>query len=169
MPHEAYIQFEGIDARIDQSEETGRARLLSFRHNVTQPGAGSAAMSGESGPGRAEHGDFIILKDADEASPRLALACCSGFRIPTVTVTVHDAADSRLRFLEYRMSDVVVRAVRPFLPEAGDQSTGGGARVVREEVALRYRRIAWTYTLVSAGATQGSVRTYWDLQGNTGG
>ncbi len=169
MAHEAYIKFEGIDARLDQAEYPGRSRLLAFRHAVSQPGAGSAAAAGDSGPGRAEHGDFVLLKDADEASPRLALLCCNGFRIPTVTVTFHDSADLRLKIMEYRMTDVLVRAFNPFLQESAGLADGQSGRMVREEVALRYRRIVWGFTLTTGNATQGEVRTYWDLQGNTGG
>jgi type VI secretion system Hcp family effector len=168
MAHEAFIRFDSIDARVDQADQRGWARLLAFRHGVSQPGAGSAA-AGDAGPGRAEHGDFVVLKDADEASPRLALMCCNGFRIPTVTVAIHDSADLRLKIMEYRMTDVLVRAFNPFLQESTGLGEGKGGRMVREEVALRYRRIVWGFTLTTANAARGEVRTYWDLQGNTGG
>jgi type VI secretion system Hcp family effector len=172
MAHDAFIRFEGIDARVDQGDQRGWARLLAFRHVISQPGAGGAAAAGDAGPGRAEHGDFVVLKAADEASPRLALMCCNGFRIPTVIVAIHDSAGLRQKIMEYRMTDVMVRAFNPFLQESKESSEdreGQGGRMVQEEVALRYRRIVWGFTLVSGNAARGEVRTYWDLQGNTGG
>ncbi len=160
--HDAYVRFDGVDARVDQASQRGWSKLLGFRHALYQPGAGTAAMAGDSGPGRAEHGDFVVLKNIDEASPRLALICCNGFRLPGVTVAIHDSADYQLKYMEYRMTDVLVRGISTSLSEANVQ-------LVREEVSLRYRRIVWGFTLNEANVARGEVRTYWDLQGNTGG
>ncbi|MFM2041455.1 MAG: hypothetical protein RLY86_31 [Pseudomonadota bacterium] len=169
MSHHAYIRFDGIEGRTTEKELPGWTRLWAFRHSIMQPAAGSAAARGDAGPGRADHGDFIILKNVDEASPRLSLYCCAGARLPNVTVAIHNSANFRLKYIEYKMTDVTIRAVTPYLPEAGDNTDGNGARVVREEIALRYRRITWTYTMLEDGAARGDVTCYWDLMQNQGG
>ncbi len=169
MAHDAYVRFEGIEARSGaHGDMAGWARLWSFRHSIVQPAAGSAAATGDAGPGRADHGDFVLLKEIDEASPRLAFYCCAGQRIPQVIVAIHNSINFRMKYMEYRLQQVTVRGIAPYLPEAGNNLAGAGARVVREEVALRYRSITWTYTMLDEDRARGNISCGWDLAQNRG-
>ncbi|MFY8095763.1 MAG: Hcp family type VI secretion system effector [Niveispirillum sp.] len=166
MAHDAYIRFDGISSRNPDAQQPGWIRLLSFRHGLEQPMTGSAGTGGQGAPARARHGDLVIEKLLDDTSPILSLYCCSGRLIPEVTVEVWDAGAGRHKFMEYLLSDVLVRSTRVQLPTV--QAPESGA-TLREEIGLQYARIEWNYTLNSADGPIGSVNHFWDTTQNRGG
>jgi type VI secretion system secreted protein Hcp len=66
--------------------------------------------------------------------------------------------------MEYKMSDVIVRSVRP-----GGNSKGPD-QVPHEEVSFAYGKIAWTYTETdhSTGKPKGDVKGQWSCITNSG-
>jgi type VI secretion system secreted protein Hcp len=66
--------------------------------------------------------------------------------------------------MEYKMSDVIVRSVRP------GGSSKGADQVPLEEVSFAYGKIAWTYTETDheTGKGKGDVKAQWDCTANSG-
>ncbi|MGF1464181.1 MAG: Hcp family type VI secretion system effector [Maricaulaceae bacterium] len=166
MAHDAYLKIPEFEARLADAVRPGWIRLREFSHDISQTASGSVGL-GEGGPGRAEHGDFRILKEFDEASPRLALACCASQRFPKAVLEVCESDNFQLPYVTIEFRDMMVRSVQHVLPPgAGGQAAG---RVALEWIALRYRRIDWTYAVNIAGTKKGVVHANWDVTANVGG
>lgn len=166
MAHDAYIRFEGISSRNPDSERPGWMRLLSLRHGLEQPMSGSAGTGGQDAPARARHSDLLIEKLLDDTSPILSFYCCSGRLIPQATVEIWDAGAGRHKFMEYQLSNVLVRSTRLHLPLVQVQESGA---TLLEEIGLQYARIEWTYTLNNADGPMGNINHFWDTTQNRGG
>lgn len=167
MAHDVFLKIEGVSGPHSEADMEGYIRLSTFSHAIEQPMSGSATGAGAESAGRATHGDFIIVKDVDRTSPRLALLCCLGETIPNVTLEVRESANLRAVYMEYRMSDVIVRSVRPSLSYTNDRRQ---ENVTREQIAFRYGRIRWTYTdNDERGVPREELAHFWDAQQNYGG
>ena len=85
--------------------------------------------------------------------------------LATVTMELCRAGGDKQKYMEYKMSDVIISSVRP----------GGSAKsddpLPLEEVSFAYGKIEWTYTEMDhkSGQPKGNVSTYWDLHENKGG
>jgi type VI secretion system Hcp family effector len=166
MGHEAYIRFSGIDTSNPDSPRPGWIRLLSFHHGLEQPASGSAGGGGAAAPSRVRHGDLVVDKLIDDASPVLALYCCSGRLVPEVRLELWDASHNQLKFMDITLNDVLVRSLRPQLPISRSATEVPAAW---EEVGLQYGRIAWTYSINGQGGAMRNISHFWDASSNRGG
>lgn len=167
MAHDVFLKIDGIEGSATEGDKRGYIRLVTFSHGIEQPMSGSASGAGSESAGRATHGDFVVLKDIDRATPQLALYCCQGRVIPGVRVEICDSTNLRSTYMEFRMSDVIVRSVRPSLTYASDQDQ---ETIAREQVAFRYGRIQWMFTGHDGqGVPQEEVAHFWDARQNFGG
>ena len=109
--------------------------------------------------------DFSIVKTLDKASPKLALYCCNGTHIAEVVLELCRATEDKERYMQYRLSDVMVTVARP---SAG--TVAGQARPL-EEVSFNYGKVEWIYTETDpvTGKPKGNVEAHWDVVRNTGG
>lgn len=162
---DAFLKIDGIDGESTDSKHKDWIEVLSYSHGVTQQSAGSASSGGGRSAGRSDHQDFSIVKSLDKASPKLNLACCNGEHIKSVTLTLHRAGKDKVKYMEYKMSDVLVSSVRP-----GGSSKGGEALPL-EEVSFNYGKMEWIYTATNhaTGKPEGDVKTNWDVMANKGG
>lgn len=168
MAHDAFLQMKGITGGCQDPGHENWIRIHRFAHQVSQPGFDTASRPSDAGPGRAEHGDFVLVKTVDEASPDLSFRCCNGSRIPKVVLELCDSSNIRMKYMEYVMRDVLIRGIRSFL-ERLPGTVEEHETMTCEEVSLRYRRIDWVYTLNTSAGPQGSIQHYWDLNQNRGG
>lgn len=176
MAHDVFLKIDGIEGESMDDRHRGWIRLLSFQHKIDVPLAGSAPGSVEAGgatraaltAGRASHGDMIILKDLDRATPKLAHYCCMGKLIKQVVLEICDSANHRNKIMEFIMSDVIVRTVDVNLGSLMDFDREA---FTRERVSLSYGRIEWVYSIIdsSTGTQKGNVHYYWDVSQNRGG
>ncbi|MGA2138363.1 MAG: type VI secretion system tube protein Hcp [Verrucomicrobiia bacterium] len=136
----------------------------SFSHSVAQKGAGERSK-GVSTSGRTDHSDFTIVKNLDKASPKLALSCSNGEHIAGVKLELWRAGKDKIKYMEYKLSDVIVTSVRP------SGSTSDEHHVPQEEVGFNYGKIEWVYTEMDhkTGKAKGDVKTSWSLVENKGG
>jgi type VI secretion system secreted protein Hcp len=167
MAHDAFLQIEGIEARLEDAERPGWIRLRSFEHRIHQPTSGSASANADSGPGRAEHEDFVVLKEMDEASPKLALYCCAGVRVPVAKIDVCAPEDFRMVYFTIEMREAMIKSISPYLPQVASGAVTG--RVALEHLSFRYRRIDWSYLVNRSGTNMGAIKTFWDITRNQGG
>ena len=76
MPIYMSLLIDGIegDGSVNQLHK-GEINVISFSWGIS---TGEAASGGGGGTGKAQFDDLVIVKQMDQASPRLMLACSSG-------------------------------------------------------------------------------------------
>lgn len=156
-----FLSVDGIPGESTDAEHDEWIDVLSFSHGVSQPsGISSVTRSAE----RCEHEDFIITKELDKSSPKLALACCKGEHIIEVVIEVC-RADTTGKYMQYTLTDVIVTSI-----SQNGASQGEDAKPI-EEVSFSYGRIDWSYTETDymTGKPKGNVEAYWNIETNKGG
>ena len=165
MAFDAFLKIDGVPGESTASKHKDWIEILSYSTGVSQLGSGSASSGGARSAERANLQDFSIVKTLDKASPKLNLFCCNGTHIKEVVVTLHRATGDKQKYMEYKMSDVIVSSVRP------GGSAKGGEALPLEEVSFNYGKIEWIYTETDhqTGKPKGDVKGHWDLVTNKGG
>ena len=130
--------------------------MLAWTWGVTQSGGGYSGGGG--GSGKASFQEFDFVTRISIASPLLVIASASGTHHPWAELTGVRTGNKSVAFLKYRLSDVLVDAVR----HADDED---GAPI--EEFSLRYRTFEITYTPQKASGKLGTpVHAGWDSAQN---
>ena len=165
MAYDVFMKVDGIDGESTDDAHAGWIELLSFSHGVSQPSAGAASSGGGRHGQRVDVQDFTVVKSVDKASPKLFLACCKGDHISEILVELCRATGDKTKYMEYKLTDVVVSSVRP------GGSANGGESLPLEEISFNPGRIDYTYTETdhNTGAAKGDVTAYWDQTKNVGG
>ena len=161
---DAFLKIDGLDGESTDDKHKNWIEILSYSTGVSQTSAGSSSSGGGRASGRADLADFSIVKTLDKASPKLNLFCCNGTHIKEVTVQLCRAGKEKVKYMEYKMSDVLVTSVRP------GGSAQGGESLPLEEVSFNYGKIDWIYTATdhATGKPAGDVKTTWDVMANKG-
>lgn len=164
MAFDAFLKIDGIDGESDDDKHQKWIEILSFSHGLSQPSTGSRSSGGAATAERVNHQDFSVVKSLDKTSPKLALSCCKGTHIKEVKLELCRATDDKSKYMEYKMSDVIVTSVRP------GGSAQGGETLPLEEVSFNYGKIEWTYTETDhkTGKPKGDVPANWDCVTNKG-
>ena len=161
MAFDAFLKIEGIKGESTDSGHKDQIEVLSYSHSVAQQGGASVSRGGGQTGGRADLGDFSIVKVLDLSSPNLFKYCASGKHIPSVMVELVSADENPHVYMKYTLSDVVISSVRP-----GGSSNGEGTRPL-EEVSFRYAKIEQEYTpFDNTGKAGAAIKAGWDLATN---
>ena len=165
MPFDAFLKIETIPGECMDDKHKDWIEILSYSHGVAQLSSGSVSSGGGRSAQRCDHQDFSISKALDKASPKLALSCCNGEHIGSVSLALCRSGGDKNQYMEYKMSDVLISSVRP-----GGASQGGESLPL-EEVTFSYGKIEWTYTETDhkTGKLGKNVPTWWDMHSNKGG
>lgn len=165
MAFDAFLKISNIPGESTDERHSDWINILCFSHAINQPTGTAPNSSAARIAQRAEHQAFVVVKALDKSSPKLAAACCSGERISEVILALCQAGGKKTQFMEYKMTDVTVSSVCP----KGD--VHGKDSLPLEEVAFRYLKIEWAYTVIDSatGMPQGDVKSYWDLVIDSGG
>lgn len=163
MAFDAFLKIANVPGESSDAKHTEWIEILSFSHGMSQPSLAQMSRQGGITTGRVEMHDLSVVKALDKASPKLALACCKGDHFATVQVELCKATGDKQKYMEYKLSDVVVASVRP----AG--TSQGNDELPLEEVAFRFGKIEWNYTALDSksGKPKGNVQAGWDLIKNT--
>jgi type VI secretion system secreted protein Hcp len=163
MAFDAFIKLSTIPGESTDDKHKDWIEVLSFSHGLAQHTAGAVSATGGHTGGRVDIAELSFVHGLDKASPKLALACCTGEHIPEVKMELCKAGGTKELFMEYKFTDVVVSSVRP-----GGSSTATGA-VPLEEVSIAFGKISWKYSVIDykTGRVSGNVATGWDLQKNS--
>lgn len=165
MAFDAFLKISTIPGESTDAGHSEWIEILQFTHGVSQPATGSVSSGGGRSAERSNHDHFSIIKALDKASPKLFLACCKGEHIPEVKVEICRNTGNKVKYMEYKMTDVIISEVRP-------TGTAQGPEVLPlEKVAFSYGKSEWTYTQTDhqSGAAKGEVKAHWNLVDNTGG
>lgn len=162
---DAFLKIKDIPGESQDSKHKEWIEILSYSHGVSQLTSGSASSGGGRSAERCDHQDVSIVKTLDKASPKLNLFCCNGAHISEVIIELCRATGDKQKYMEYKLSDVLVTSVRP-----GGSSKGGDSLPL-EEVSFNYGKIEWIYTATDhkTGKPAGDVKTNWSVVENKGG
>ena len=165
MAFDAFVKISTIPGESTDDKHKDWIEILSFSCGVSQPSGGARSTGGAASSERANHQDMSITKILDKASPKLALACCKGEHISEVKLELCRATGDKQKYMEYKMSDVIISSYRP------GGSAQGGEGLPLEEVSFNYGKIEWTYTETDhkTGKPKGDIKGNWDLTANKGG
>ncbi len=98
---------------------------------------GSSKSTG-AGAGRASFNEFVITKQVDKSSPKLALACATGKHFPKVTITLRKAGGTKQQYLTYTLTNAIISSY---------QTGGSGHNVTpTESLSLNFTKIQFTYS-----------------------
>ncbi len=164
MAFDAFLKVDQVPGESSDHKHKDWIEILSFHWGVSQPASGSASTAGGRSAERCNHTDFSVVKTLDKATAKLFLACCKGTHIKEVTIELCRAADDKQKYMEYKLSDVIVSGVRP------GGSSQGGETLPLEEVSFNYGKIELKYTETDhkTGKPKGDVMANWDLTANKG-
>lgn len=163
MAFDAFLKIDGIPGESTDDKHVDWIEVLSFSMGVTQPSSASASSGGGATAERADFADFSVVKAADKASPKLALACADGTHIKEIVLELCRAGGDKLKYMEYKFTNAIVSSWRP------GGSAQGGETLPLEEVTFNYGKIEWNYIQQKRadGSGGGNVATGWDLQKNS--
>ena len=160
MAFDAFLKIDGIQGESSDDKHKDWIEILSFSLGATQPASSTASSAGGATAERVHVQDFHIVKHLDKASPKLFQACCKGTHIKEVTITINRAGGDKVKYMEYKMEQVIVSSV----------SVGGssGGDVPTESISFNFGKIKSTYTQQKRadGSGGGNVAGGWDLTSN---
>jgi type VI secretion system secreted protein Hcp len=177
----AYIKFDGIDGESQTADHRGWSEIVAFSQGFSSPGSGTGTTRGR---GEVTVQDFVIVKQVDKASPKLAEAMCKGKVFPQVQIHLTGpSAGSACEgtFYTYELKSVVITSYKvtgsnplayaliapapdlilpysgPFIVQAVDAPM--------EEITLNFEEIKVTYTECdSTGKKKGNIEFSWNVE-----
>ena len=163
MAFDAFLKIDGVPGESTDAKHSEWIEVLAYNWGVDQPETRSASSHGSLSAERANFHDFVVTKALDKASPKLAQACASGEHYPAATLEICRAGGDKQPYMEYKLTDVLVRSIRPGGRSRDEES------IPLEEVAFAYGKIElkYTQTKVQGGKAAGAVAAGWDLTKNT--
>jgi len=165
MAFDSFLKISTIPGESTDAKHKEWIEILSFDTGLSQPPSGSASTGGARTAERVNHHDFSVIKTLDKASAKLSLATSVGEHIPEVTLELCRATGNKARYMQYKMTNVLVTSVSQL------GSTKGAEVLPREEVRFNYGKIEWIYTVTDhkTGKAKGDAMAHWDVSTNKGG
>jgi type VI secretion system secreted protein Hcp len=162
MAFDAFLKVDGVPGESTDDKHKDWIEVLSFSFGATQPASGSASTAGGASAERVNIQDFSIVKALDKASPKLFEACCKGQHIKEVTVELCRAGGDKVKYMEYKMEEVIVSSVSP------GGSSHGSETLPQEQVSFNFGKFKLIYTQQKRadGSGGGNVPGGWDLTAN---
>lgn len=163
MASDIFLKIEGIDGESTDHAHPNEIEILSYSFGVHQDVSTTTASAGTFTTGRSHVDGLNIQKYLDAASPLLFQACASGEHLAKATLVLNRAGKkdgSKVPFMKYEMTDVLVSNV----------STGGsgdGGQVPVESVQLVFGEIKLEYSKTATdGKGSGKIPGSWSLKAN---
>jgi type VI secretion system secreted protein Hcp len=154
----AYVKIPDIDGEVEEQNhdkwiEVDSVSLPIFR-SITEGAKGAQRRSGET-----SLGDFVIVKQWDSSSPKLAQAVCAGTHLDEVLVHLTSTInDVDVVNMEIKMSNCILTGYS-FMGTATQQP------VPTEQITLNYTEIWWTYKKFdSMGAEDGNFPAHYSTE-----
>ncbi|MGA2254366.1 MAG: type VI secretion system tube protein Hcp [Thermoguttaceae bacterium] len=155
-----FIKFDGVDGQAKDKDHKGWADTLSMTWGVHKAGGGATGQTRHRGVATVE--DFVITKELDKSSPKLAEGVLTGKVYPKVEI--HDTAtygDGRATFLKFELKNVHITSYNL-------SAAGGGDAVPTEVMTLNPEEIKKTYVEYDEkGGKKGNVEMTWKVEEGT--
>lgn len=161
--YDMYLQLDGIKGESTDDKHKDWIEVLSFDHSMMQPVSSTKSSAGGASGGRAQHGDFALVKNVDLSSPKLYEALSNGKHLSKAKLEVCRAGGSQIKFLEITLEQVMISQVHLNSPMQANATNGD--LIPTESVSLNYGKIEWVYTQQkrSDGSGGGNVNAKYDL------
>ena len=160
MGFDAYLQIDGIKGESQEDKHKDWIEVLSYSHKIDQPMSATRSASGGATTGASQHGDIVITKFVDMASPKLHDAVSTGKHFKKAVLDLcRQSGGSKVTYLTITMEQLAVSSV------ASDGDGKGEHELPVETVALNYGTIEWKYTQQKRedGTPGGNVTAKYDL------
>ena len=163
MAFDAFIKIDGIEGESTDDKHNGWIEITSFDTGVTQRSSATASSVGGASTERADFRDFVITKELDKATPKLALACAAGTHIDNIVVEICRAGEQKVKYMEYKMTNCIISGVGESGSDAGEEGS-----FPKETVSINYGKIKWSYVQQKrqGGGPAGNIISGWDLEKN---
>jgi len=155
------VNVPDFEGESTDASHSGWIELLAVRQSAQQPAATSHSSVGGRIGRRAEFSDFTLVKEIDQASPKLALYCAKGEHIPDIIIEftmVEPVTSNTVVYQRIKLEDVIVSSFTPVMSyRSNDEFTH------LEEVSFRYGKIQWEYIPYDSMGNPGTpIKTGWD-------
>jgi type VI secretion system secreted protein Hcp len=158
MPADMFLKLDGIAGESLDSKHKGEIEIESFSWGAANSGS-AAHGGGGAGAGKVSMQDFHFVARTSKASPQLFLACASGKRITSGTLTVRRAGEQQLEFLKVTMTEVVISGWK--------QEGNTESDLPQEQVSMNFAKVKVDYTEQSrAGSAGETTSAGWDVKAN---
>lgn len=178
----AYVKFEGIDGESQNEGHEGWSEIVSFSQGIDLPGGGATGATRLRGDVAFE--DFVVVKQLDKASPKLAEAICKGKVFPKVEIHLTGPSGGSTcqgTFYVYELKNVMITSYKVsgsnplayalIAPAPGITMPSAGPFIVQavdapmEEISLNFEEIKVTYTECdSSGLAKGNIEYSWKVE-----
>lgn len=164
---DGYLQIDGgaIKGESQESNHKDWIEILSYSHHITQPTSSTRSSSGGGTTGASEHGDILVSKYVDLASPKLHEAASTGKHFKKATIDfLRQSGDSKVKYLTVNLEELIISQV-------STNGASGSAELPTESVGLNYGKIEWIYTQQKRpdGSGGGNTNGKYDLTGHKAG
>src|SRR5258708_799316 len=136
----SYLQLDGVPGEALEANHKDWIELLSYSHSMTQPVSTTRSSAGGAATGRTQHGDFMITKFVDKASPKLYEAVSNGKHFAKATIDVCRAGGTQVKFLTITLEEIMISSISA---NSGGQANAEGDILPTETVGLNYGKIEW--------------------------
>jgi len=161
MAFDAFIKIDGIPGESSDAKHKGEIEILNYGFGASQPQSGTASSAGSLGSARVNVQNFTFTHHLDIASTKLFEYCCNATHAATAVITLCRAGGDKQKYMEYKLSDVLVSSVG----RGGDAK--GNEDVPVESVTLAFGKVEMTYTKIGIdGKPAGNASAGWDLKAN---
>lgn len=108
MAFDAFLKIDGIEGESTDDKHQNWIEISAFSHGMTQRVADTASSAGARASERASHGQFVVIKDLDKASPKLAVYLNQGKNIDKIRLELCRATGEKpvTWFTNCRMSSL---------------------------------------------------------------
>ena len=157
MAVDMFIKIATVDGEAQDTKHKKEIDVLSWSWGMTN--SGSAHAGGGAGAGKVNVQDLTFTKWVDSATPKLALACCSGHHFQDAVLVVRKAGEKPVEYLKIKMDGVFITSL----------STGGsgGEDRLTENVTLNFSKVSLDYVPQSDKGSAGTaIPMAWDIAAN---
>jgi len=157
MAVDMFMKIDTVDGEAQDTKHKKEIDVLSWSWGMSN--AGSAHAGGGAGAGKVNVQDLKFTKWVDKATPKLALACCSGKHFKDATLVVRKAGEKPVEYLKIKMDTVFISSI----------STGGsgGEDRLTENVTLNFSKVSLDYIPQDdKGASGTAIPMIWDIATN---
>jgi type VI secretion system secreted protein Hcp len=160
--YNCFLKVDGIPGESMDDKHKDWIEIVSWSFGETQPTTAASASAGGASAGGVKMQDFKFTMTTSKASPILFLAGANGRHIKEVTLEVCRSSQDKSKFLEIKLSEVIVSS---FVSLGNSVSTQA---YPMEEISLNFAKIQITYTMQKRpdGSGGGQVAAGWDVKAN---
>lgn len=142
MPMPAYMKVSDFPGSVKVEGREDTIEVIAFDHKVHTP------VDVKTGKyvGNRVHGQLVVTKNFDKASPKLYNYMCDGKAIPEVTISWYDRDEetgAEKEFFQHKLENAKIVEIKALMDDCDDNSKEHYSP--RELVAFKYDKLTWMY------------------------